>query len=185
MERPLSCLPLEFCGRLGAIAPLGSLQTLSLVSKAAYKFFNPLLYGRIDRPKSTEKLLITLANQRRIPLGAHPASFVRELVIGLTAGSRQYMQSKGEQKKNEEAIKYTSQLVLRALDNIACVSGGQSHLRSLYFSSNAALEDIGPLLRKRTRFLYLEDLRIFVEHGLATQRKNFQVRQYRSQNEMV
>jgi hypothetical protein len=73
---------------------------------------------------------------------------------------------------------FAKRFVLRALDNTARVSSGRSHLRSFWLTSNAAVEDIGPILLKRSRFPHMEDLRITipVSYDLKSERKNFQVR---------
>jgi hypothetical protein len=121
---------------------------------------------------------MTLGSERRVGLGAHPASLVRDLRIYYCFDFFKHGTSHEGQKKMEEQMKIAKQIVLRALDSTARTSAGRSRLRSFWFTSNAALEDIGPLLLKRARFPNLEDLRIFpsTNYGLKSERKNFQVR---------
>jgi hypothetical protein len=177
MERPLNKLPLDFCRRLAAMASPGSLQSLCLVSKAAYKFFNLSLYEVIDEPKKVGKLLMTLGSEKRVGLGAHPASLVRDLRIYYCVDqSFKYTNGPEEKKKKEAQIDTMRKVVLRALDSTARTAGGRSRLRKLWFTSNVGVEDIGPLFLKRARFPCLEHLRVLPPRDYG-KRKNFQVRQ--------
>jgi hypothetical protein len=161
-----------------SIASPGSLRSLSLTSKAAYKFFNPTLYESINEPAKVGKLLVTLGCERRVALGAHPASLVRDLHIYYCLDLYQCGDGLEGQKKKGEVMQFAKRTVLRALDNTARVSSGRSRLQSFWLTSNAAVEDIGPLLLKRSRFPHLEDLRITipVSYDLKSERKSFQVR---------
>ena len=176
MDRPLNNLPLDFCKRLADIASPGSLRSLCLASKAAYKFFKPTLYRLIDGPSKVGKLLMTLGTERCVGLGDHPASLVHDLRINCCFDWSKHGNSPEGQKKKEEQMKAGRQLILRAIDSTARTSAGQSRLRNLWFTSNAAMEDIGALLHKRARFPHLEDLRISPPNYYdVTDRKNFQV----------
>lgn len=58
-------LPHDVCKRLALFASLGSLKTLTLLSKPAYTFYNAILYEKINEPNKIGRLLTTLATSPR------------------------------------------------------------------------------------------------------------------------
>lgn len=121
------------------------------------------------------KLMSTLINKRHISLGPHPATLVRSLAINI--GITIEYHDTETKKKKEESIKFYSNAVVQVLDSTVRNTAGKSKLKTFQLFSNIALEDVGPLLSRRTRFPHLENVEVFIPqtYGLKTQRKNFQV----------
>lgn len=173
----LNKLPNEFCKRLVAYLPNQSLSALCIVSKAAYKFFSPNLYSRKPTVPQTTKFLLTLANPKRVGFGEHPATHIRHLDLAISVLA-DYTSSPDQQKKREEQIQQYSKLVITAIDNTARVSSGRSGLQAISWTSNVALEELGPLLINSSRFPDLKAVKVcsISSYGKNSKRANFQVR---------
>lgn len=173
----LNKLPNETSRRLVAYVGNHGLAALCLVSKAAHKFFSPLLYRREPNPTKIAKYLYSLAKPNRTGFGAHPATYACHLDLQVSFLA-DHTNGIDLQKKNEEKIQQYGKLVLAAIENTARVSAGRSKLQTLRWTSNVAIEDIGPMLLKRDRFPNLETIAIcsLPSYGSTRKRANFQVR---------